>query len=99
METFIIRLLEVFSLEYMASVILASYFIIKVIDWVNGDKVVPTWGKRTVTFVIGAMLFGVFFLYTDTAHEQLIASFFAALFLYDAAIKELLKRFNIEYRK
>ena len=99
MELLVTKIFEVFSLEYMLSVVLASYFVIKIVDYFNGEKIVPTWGKRTITCIIGGMLFFVFIKYTDTKSESLIASFFAAIFMYDAAIKELLKKLNIEYRK
>ena len=98
MEVLITKILEVFSLEYMLSVILGSYFVIKLVDLLNGDKIVPTWGKRTITCIVGAIMFFVFTKYTDTRNECLIASFFAAIFAYDTAIKELFKKFNIEYR-
>lgn len=98
METLITKIFEIFSLEYMFSVILGSYFVIKLVDLLNGDKVVPTWGKRTITCVVGVVLFGIFSMYTDTKIECLIASFFAAVFAYDSAIKELFKKLNIEYR-
>ena len=98
METLIAKIFDIFSMEYMLSVILASYFVIKIVDALNGDKIVPTWGKRTITCIVGAITFFIFELYTDTKHECLIASFFAAVFMYDAAINALLKKLNIEYR-
>lgn len=98
METLIVKIFEIFSLEYMLSVILASYFVIKIVDVFNGERIVPTWGKRTITCIVGAVLFFVFTLYTDTKNECLIASFFAAIFMYDTAIKELFRKLNIEYR-
>lgn len=98
MDILVTKLFEVFSLEYMFSVIIATYFTIKVIDFLNGEKSVPTWMKRTITCIVGAVLFVVFVYYTDTNKERLIASFFAALFLYDAAIKELFRKLKIEYR-
>lgn len=98
MESLFVKIFEVISLEYMFSVILASYFVIKIVDIFNGKAVVPTWCKRTITCIVGAVLFFVFSKYTDTRTECLIASFFAAIFMYDTAIKELFKKLNITYR-
>ena len=58
MEHLVDRMLQIFSLEYMFSVIIASYFIIKIIDSLNGDKVVPTKVKRLITFGVGLFRFG-----------------------------------------
>lgn len=97
MEMLFAKILEIFSLEYMFSVIVASYLIIKMVDALNGGKVVPTWAKRTITCVVGAILFGVFVKFTDTNIQCLSASFFAAVFVYDTAIKALIKKFNVDY--
>ena len=93
------RIFQLFSLEYMLSVIIGSYFTIKIIDFLNGDKVVPTWMRRTITCISGVVLFFVFLHFTDCHVDCLIASFFAAIFVYDAAIKELFRKLNISYRE
>lgn len=99
MEIFINKLFEIFSTEYMFSVIVASYLIIKLVDALNGDKIVPTWLKRTITCTVGAILFIVFIKFTDVTLQCLIASFFSAVFVYDTAIKVIIQKFNIDYRK
>lgn len=99
METLFARLFEIFSVEYMFTVIMASYLFIKLVDALNGPKAVPTWLKRTITFVIGAVSFFVFKEYTDITVQCLIASYFAAVFVYDTAIKFIIKKFNLDYKK
>ena len=99
MDMLFAKLFETFSVEYMFSVIMASYLVIKLIDALNGPKAVPTWMKRTVTFVIGVILFWVFKLYTDTSVQCLIASYFSAVFVYDTAIKFIIKKFDLDYKK
>lgn len=99
MEPLFNRLLETFSLEYMFTIIMASYFIIKVIDQFNGNNAVPTWLKRVITASVGLVAWVVFSRYTDTSFECLAASYFAAVFVYDTAIKVLLKKFDIDYKK
>lgn len=99
MEELFDKLLNVFSLEYMISVIIATFMLLKVVDMFNGKKVVPTWLKRVISCVIGAVLLVIFKKYSDVTTECLIASFFAAVFVYDVAIKEIMKRLNIDYKK
>lgn len=99
MEVLFSKLFEIFSLEYMFSVIVASYLTIKLVDVLNGERVVPSWMKRGITCLIGAILFVVFKKFTDVTVECLIASFFSAVFVYDTAIKVIIKKLNIGYRK
>lgn len=99
MESLFERLFEVFSLEYIFVVILASYSVISLIDYFNGERVVPTWLKRTITAVIGVVSIFVFKTWANVEITRLFASYFAAVFIYDTAIKFLLKKLDIEYRK
>lgn len=99
MEEIFTALTNIFSLEYMLSVILASYFLIKVADTINGKKVVPAWLKRIISVLVGVAFFVIFKVFTDVSIQCLITSFFTAVFIYDSAIKFLLKKFNVSYRK
>lgn len=99
MEILFEKLFEIFSLEYMFSVIVASYLVIKLVDVLNGKKVVPSWLKRLITCIVGVILFGVFAKFTDINVQCLMASFFSAVFVYDTAIKVIIQKFNIDYRK
>lgn len=99
MEVLIEKIFGIFSLEYMFSVIVASYLVIKLVDALNGEKVVPTWLKRLITCLVGAVFFVVFAKFTDVTVQCLMASFFSAVFVYDTAIKVIIKKFNIGYRK
>lgn len=99
MEDLLTKILGVFSIEYMVSVIIASYLVLKAVDALNGDRVVPTWLKRVATCTIGVALFWVFLKFAGATVQSLVASFFAAVFVYDVAIKALLKKFNIDYKE
>lgn len=99
MDVLVTKFFEIFSLEYMFSVIVASYLIIKFIDTFNGDNIIPTWMKRTITCSVGALLFIVFIKFTEVTLQSLIASFFSAIFVYDTAIKVIIQKFNIDYKK
>lgn len=99
MEPLFSKLFEIFSVEYMFSVIVASYLVIKLVDFLNKEKVVPSWAKCLITCIVGVTLFVVFYLFTEETLECLITSFFAAVFAYDKAIKFLIEKFNVGYRK
>ena len=51
---------KVFNLEYIFSVIIGTYFLIKLVDYLNGAAKVPTWLKRVITFGNGAVMFLIF---------------------------------------
>lgn len=99
MEILFSRLFEVLSLEYMFSVIVASYLTIKLVDVLNGERIVPSWMKRVITCVVGVILLIVFAKFTDVTIQCLIASFFSAVFVYDTAIGAIIRKLNIGYRK
>jgi hypothetical protein len=99
MDTLLTKLFEVFSVEFMFSVIVASYFVIKLVDTLNGKRIIPTWLKRVITCLVGMVLFVVFYKFTEITLQSLIASFFSAIFVYDTAIKTLMQKFNIDYKK
>lgn len=98
MDQLIARLMDVFSVGYMFCVIAGSYMVIRFIDQCNGTRKVPTWQKRCVTCVVGALFFVVFREYAEESFESLLTSFFASLFVYDGAIKWLLKKLNSGYK-
>lgn len=93
------RFVEAFSVEFIFTIILASYFAIKVLESCNGSMAINSWVKKLTTVVVGLVAFWVFVTVTDTPKETLLSSYFAALFIYDYAIKWLLKKFNVNYKK
>lgn len=99
MDVLFAKLFEIFSLEYMFSVIVATYLTIKLVDVLNGDKIVPSWAKCLITCLMGVAMLLVFYFFTEETFECLITSFFAAVFAYDKAIKFLIEKFNVGYRK
>jgi hypothetical protein len=93
------RFIQAFSVEFIFTVIFATYFAIKLFETAMKGIPVPSWVKKLVTVVVGTILFFVFVWITDTPKETLLSSYFAALFLYDYAIKWLLRKFNVNYKK
>lgn len=99
MEQIITKLFEMISVGYFASVIILSFLVIKVLDSLNKEKVVPTWLKRVVTLLVGVVLFFLFRKFTEVSFEVLFTSYLFAVFVYDAAIKLLIEKLKLDYRK
>ena len=99
MEQLFARIFDIFSLEYIVCVILTSYFVIKLIDFANGVNEVPTFVKRIITFAVGGGYVLFFRSVSETSLQCLVSSFFLALFIYDGAIKWLIKKFDVDYKK
>lgn len=57
MEEFVKDLLSRFDFAYMLVVNLVTYLLIKAIDELNGERVIPTWVKRTTAVIVGVMVF------------------------------------------
>lgn len=53
---FVKELLSKFDLAYMFAVNIATYIIIKVIDNLNGEKIVPTYLKRIIALIVGIII-------------------------------------------
>lgn len=53
---FVKELLSKFDLAYMFAVNVATYIIIKVIDNLNGEKIVPTYLKRIIALIVGIII-------------------------------------------
>ena len=99
MEELIAKLTELISLEYTFSVIIATYLLIKAVDFLNKEKsVTPVW-RRVISILAGAGLFWVFKIYTEIGVQTLITSYLFAIFVYDIAIKHILDKLKIAYRK
>lgn len=99
MELIYNKIFETFCVEYIFCVILATYLLLKCVDYLNGDIPIPTWLKRTSTFLVGTIFLLLFKALTTVSFESLMASYFAAIFVYDTAIKIILKKLDIDYKK
>jgi hypothetical protein len=99
MGDIITKLMEVISLEYSFSVIIATFLVLKTVDLLNGERVLRTIWKQIITMVVGVIMFVVFRKYTTVPTQTLIASYFFAIFVYDVAIKTLLRKLRAGYRE
>lgn len=99
MEQLFDKLMQAFSVEFIFTIVFASYFMIKLAETLAKGIPVASWVKRLITVVVGIVAFIAFVWVTDTPKATLLSSYFAALFIYDYAIKWLLEKFNVNYKK
>ena len=83
-------LINSFDFGYMFSVNVLTYLIIKTIDYLNGDKSVPTWLKRTIA-VISGLILALIIVLMNGFTPSLLYSFILSLVSWDTIFKPLLK--------
>lgn len=89
-EQFSSLLINSFDFGYMFSVNVLTYLIIKTIDYLNGDKSVPTWLKRIIAVISGLILALIIVLMSGFT-PSLLYSFILSLVSWDIIFKPLLK--------
>lgn len=88
-----------FDLSFMLCVNILTYILIKVIDDLNGDKVVSTWTKRLVMII---SCFAIAAGYIAGGYENttiLINSAILAPVAWSWIFKPILKKIGIDYKK
>ena len=83
-------LINSFDFGYMFSVNVLTYLIIKTIDYLNGDKSVPTWLKRIIAVISGLILALIIVLMSGFT-SSLLYSFILSLVSWDTVFKPVLK--------
>ena len=83
-------LINSFDFGYMFSVNVLTYLIIKTIDYLNGDKSVPTWLKRIIA-VISGLILALIIVLMNGFTPSLLYSFILSLVSWDTIFKPLLK--------
>lgn len=88
-----------FDLSFMLCVNILTYILIKVIDDLNGDKVVSTWTKRLVMLI---SCFAIAAGYIAGGYENttiLINSAILAPVAWSWIFKPILKKIGVDYKK
>ena len=86
------------SLNYIISLIIASYIVIKSIQTTINNKI-STVVKRLITFTVGLVLAGAYIEMDIIKIDSLIPSFFVAIVGYDYFIKQLLAKIEDKVNK
>lgn len=88
-----------FDLSFMLCVNILTYILIKVIDDLNGDKVVGTWTKRLVMLI---SCFAIAAAYVAGGYENttiLINSAILAPVAWSWIFKPILKKIGVDYKQ
>lgn len=93
------RILENFDFTYMFSVNLLTYFIIKVIDYFNGDKTVSTFWKRFSLVIAIIILASIYSLDEDTKLLVIVNSSILAPLFYSWILYPILKKLGVNYKE
>lgn len=99
MEQIINQLISNFDFALMLIINVVTYFIIKCVDEINGDKVPTTWQKRIV-FIIVAIIAGIVYKATTNIPVNIIInSCIIAPVAWSWLAKPIAGKFGIDYRK
>lgn len=93
---FIEELLSRFDIAYMFTVNIATYLVIMTIDKLNGERIVPTYLKRIIAFIVGTIIaFTVTTFGTDKT--TILYSFILSLVSWDILFKPLLNKLGDKF--
>lgn len=99
MEQIINQLIANFDFALILIINIITYFIIKIIDELDGDKIPTTWQKRFV-FLIVAIIMGILYKYiTDVPTNIIINSCIIAPVAWSWLAKPIADKFGIDYKK
>ena len=99
MDKILDLLLNYFDFGYMLSVNILTYIVIKIIDELNKEKIVPVWLKRTIAVICGIIIWGIIICFNGYSNV-LIYSFILSLVSWDTVFKPIIKKFeSADYKK
>ena len=99
MEQIINQLIYNFDFALILIINIITYFIIKIIDELDGDKIPTTWQKRFV-FLIVATIMGILYKYITDIHINIIInSCIIAPVAWSWLAKPIANKFGIDYKK
>lgn len=88
-----------FDFAFVICVNVLAYLVIKLVDRLNGNKVVSTWNKRVITLVC-ALIMGVIYFSLKLGDVKVVLNSIILSFVFWSWImKPILTFFNIDYRK
>ena len=86
-----------FDFSYCISVNILTYLIIKVIDSLNGKKIISTWSKRIVLLIV-ILSTGMLYNLIGCDSKILLNSAILAPVFWSWVIKPICKYFKIDYK-
>lgn len=90
-------LINNFDIAYMLSINILTYIIIKIIDYLNGEKKLKLIYKRLVLIIATIICCITYKFTTDITNYILINSTIAAPVFYSWIMKPIIKKLKIQY--
>lgn len=91
-------MLENFDISYCIAVNIATYLIIKCIDDINGNKIVPRYCKRIILLLV-IIVMSIIYHVVGVNTKVIVNSAILAPVSWSWIFKPLCGRLNIDYRK
>lgn len=88
-----------FNIPYIISINIFTYTIIKIVDYFNGQKKVSCGLKRVILLICTIVLAILYKLLTNIENEVLLNSSISAPVIYSWAIKPIVEKFGVGYKK
>lgn len=88
-----------FDCAYMIIINLITYFVIKLVDYFNGNKKVTTWQKRAILISVIVIITTI---YTVIGYENKIVLFNSAIVapvFWSWVLKPIVKKFGLDYKE
>lgn len=92
------QVIDNFNFAYMIIVNLITYFVIKAIDYLNGDKAVKTITKRIVLLLTIIVSFIIYKGFTEIDTIVLINSSVLAPVFWSWILRPIMKKFGLGYK-
>lgn len=88
-----------FDFAFVICVNVLAYLVIKLVDKLNGDKVISTWNKRVITLIC-AVLMGIIYFSLKLGDVKVVLNSIILSFVFWSWImKPILDFFKIDYKK
>ena len=99
MEQIVNQLIYNFDFALILIINIITYFIIKIIDEIDGDKIPTTWQKRFVFLIVAIIMVILYKYITDVPTNIIINSCIIAPVAWSWLAKPIANKFGIDYKK
>lgn len=98
MEQILNQVINNFDFTLMISINVLTYIIVKILDEINGNKIVTTWQKRIVFLICSVVVGLIYIIVSDVQRIVIINSIIVAPVSWSWLAKPIAKRFGIDYK-
>lgn len=88
-----------FDFAFVICVNVLAYLVIKLVDKLNGDKVVSTWNKRVITLICAVLMGIIYFSLKLGDVKVVLNSIILSFVFWSWILKPIFVFFKIDYKK